>query len=106
MVILRNFLLPLGVSFGSPLQEYRLSPEVHFPVMEEVNTEYNKAAYHVCSPMVVTPTAPASQRAIILHSVAPSTCQRAGLGIHGVGSVRGFPLHTSTPVVRHLSRPA
>ena len=53
----------------------------------------------------VSPTAPASNRAIILHSVVPQTHQGAGLGIHAVGSFRGSPLQKTTQSAGHLSTP-
>ena len=39
MLYPRHPLLPLGVSFRPLLQEYRLPPEVHFPLTEGSNTE-------------------------------------------------------------------
>ena len=38
MLYHRHPLLPLRVSFGPLLQEYRLPPQVHFPLTEESNT--------------------------------------------------------------------
>ena len=34
--------LPLGVSFGPLLHEYRFFPEVHFPLTEESNTPHHQ----------------------------------------------------------------
>ena len=69
MLLARHPLLPLGVSFGPLLQEYRLPPEVHYPLTEESNTGNHQ---NTIRPLIlfaaqwsVSPTAQASDHTII-----------------------------------------
>ena len=110
MVYPRHPLLQLGVFFGLFLQEYRLPPEVHFPLTEESNTGDHR---NTTRPLIlfaaqsqVSPIAPISHGAIILHSVVPRTRPCSGLGTRGVGSVCPPPLDMTTSNADHLITPA
>ena len=110
MVLPRHPLLPLKVSFGPPLQEYSLPTEIHFLLSEKGNTwhhrKYHQAAYVVCSPMVGESYRPSLPPYINAHSVVPRMRPRAGLGTHGIESVRGSAVHTTTPTEGHLTTAA
>ena len=110
VVYRRHPLLPLGVSFRPLLPEYRRPPEVHFSLTEESNLGDHRNTTRllilVAAKWSVSPIAPASHRAVILHSVVPRMRPRAGLGTHGIGSVWGAHLHTTTPTAGHLNTPA
>ena len=54
----------------------------------------------------LSPTAAASHSAIILHDVVPRMPQQAGLGTHGVGSVRDLHLHMTSRTAGNPSTPA
>ena len=110
MVYPRHPLLPFGVFFRPLLQEYRLPPEVHFPLTQETNTRDH---LNTTRPLImfaaqrsVTPTAPACDLAIILHSVVPRMRSPAGLHYRGVGTFRGAHLHMTTPTAGHLNTPS
>ena len=84
--------------------------EVPFPLTEESDTGDHR---NTIRPLIlfvaqwsVSPTAPASHRAIMLYSVVPRMRPRAGLGTCGVGSVRGSPLHMTSPTEDHSNTPA
>ena len=101
---------PVGNLLGPLLQEYRLLLEVHFPLTEEKNTwddqNTTRPLILFAALWLVSPIAPASHPAIILHSVVPRTRPRLGLGTYGVGAVWGSPLHTTTPTAEYLNTPA
>ena len=104
MVYPRQPLLPLGISFGPLLQECRIPPEVHFSLTKDSNTGDHR---NTTRPLIlfaaqwsVRPIAPASHRAIILHSVVPKARPHAGLGTRGVESVRVAHLHTTSHQLR------
>ena len=69
MVYPTHPLLPLGVSFGPLLQEYRVPPEVHFPLTEGSNSEDHQ---NTITPLIffaaqwsVSPTAQATHQTLI-----------------------------------------
>ena len=69
MVLPRHPLLPLGVSFGPLMYEYRLPPEVHFPLTEESNTgddgNTTRPLILFAAQWSVSPIAPASHYTLI-----------------------------------------
>ena len=92
---------PAGVSAPS---------QVHFPLTEKSNTGDHQ---NTTRPLIlfaaqwsVSPIAPASHHAIILHSLLPRTRPRAGRGTRGVRSLRAANLHMTTPAAGHLNTPA
>ena len=62
----------LGASFGPLLEEYRLPPEVHFLLTEESNPGHHQNTTRplilFAAELSVSPIAPASDAAIIVHS--------------------------------------
>ena len=102
----RHPLLPLAVSFGPPLQEYWLPPEVHFPrtkgeaTLRIVGTPPGRLSCLQPNGRCVLLPQPATTHSP--RSVVPRTRPRAGLGTLWVGSVRAAHLHMTTSTPDHL----